>query len=1037
MRVAILACSAPGGDAVGNQVAEKLSFFLDRGAAARVFLDTARRVHPAVRPYLGNLDPLCPQGVDWEFLQSADLVIVEFSQTSPLGNLLPMLAGGNRRILFDYHGVTPPQLWATHREALEGGTRQRGLAWFADTVVTHSQFTRRELVDATGIDSRRCQVLGLPIDAEHLTPGKAVRSLRDQLGLTDAHLILFVGRAAPNKRLPILVEALGRLRERTPAVHAAFIGDTTDLYQEEKRRCQQLASERGVADRVHFLGQVDDEHLRDAYRSADVLVLPSRHEGFGIPVLEAMACGLPVVAARAGALPETVGAAGLTFHPDDPDDLARQLRRVLDSANVPDVPLDPGRRRRIAVVAYRFGSRFVGGAEKSLGLIADALHQVGHHVEAFTTCTQSESNWSDHLPEGTGIVNGIPVHFFGVDRHDLARYQDAVRAILQADERVSEQVEREFLTHALHSAGLLKELGRRAAEFDAIITGPYLVGLSWDVARAFPERTLLVPCFHDEAMARLRTWLSAYEPVGGILYHSPEEQQLAECELGLNSPGGRCIGTFLAPSAGCEERGRKQVGSGRPYLLYCGRYIAQKGLPLLLDYARRYAQDHPARFTFAFTGEGEISIPDDPCFQDLGFVAQDVLRDLLAGAAGLVQLSRCESLSLATLEAWAQGTPVLVDSRCEVLVGQLRRSGGGQAVDAYETFAAALDDLWAHPETWHERGRQGQCYVRTQYGSRDAFVTRLEEAIDGLRRPLAQRMRASGVDRALEFSRPVWRERFAALVETLLDAPPRVVHEQVEVQARSERRTVAAREGQVLVAVRVVNRGTHPVLSEGPSAMVLRARVVAEDEADADCSRSLSGPPTPLPALLIPGQSLTAAVPVVVPPTPGAYRIFFRAERANAPPFPWPRSAALHLVVEENAPAQRCCAPLLETLQAALVEAQRLQRLPDTYTDVSQGLFASWKRWIKRKLVGNFQHAYVDVLSRQQSQVNQRLVAAVNELAECCALLEALPDRAGRDPASSSEPVGLPQRVAFLEARLAELEQRLAETNQLASARQP
>src|SRR5262249_7317801 len=80
--------------------------------------------------------------------------------------------------------------------------------------------------------------------------------------------------------------------------------------------------------------------------------------------------------------------------------------------------------------------------------------------------------------------------------------------------------------------------------------------------------------------------------------------------------------------------------------------------------------------------------------------------------------------------------------------------------------------------------------------------------------------------------------------------------------------------------------------------------------------------------------------------------------------------------------------PLLEHARAALAEAHRLKRLPDDYVDVSLGRFAILKRWLKSKLLGNFKRAYVDVLSRQQSQVNQKLMTAVQQLADCCAALD-------------------------------------------------
>jgi glycosyltransferase involved in cell wall biosynthesis len=87
----------------------------------------------------------------------------------------------------------------------------------------------------------------------------------------------------------------------------------------------------GVADGVIFAGQVPDGELTAHYQLADVFVTASIHEGFCIPVLEAMACGTPVVGARATALPETIGPAGLTFRPEDPTDLAEKVLAILDS----------------------------------------------------------------------------------------------------------------------------------------------------------------------------------------------------------------------------------------------------------------------------------------------------------------------------------------------------------------------------------------------------------------------------------------------------------------------------------------------------------------------------------------------------------------------------------------------------------------------------------------------------------------------------------------------------------------------------------
>ena len=230
-------------------------------------------------------------------------------------------------------------------------------------------------------------------------PGR-YQSLRPQLGLpANTRLLLFVGRLAPNKRVPVLIEALARLRDQTPPIHGVIVGEGGDAYAAERDRCRERAARLGVTDRLHFLGHVDDGQLRDAYRDADVFVMPSVHEGFCLPVMEALSCGTPVVAARATALPETVGDAGLTFTADAADDLARVLSRILTAPVAAEPPAD---RKRIAIVAPRFGDGFVGGAETSLRTLAHSMAAAGHAVEVFTTGTVESCSANMLLPRWPG-----------------------------------------------------------------------------------------------------------------------------------------------------------------------------------------------------------------------------------------------------------------------------------------------------------------------------------------------------------------------------------------------------------------------------------------------------------------------------------------------------------------------------------------------------------------------------------------------------------------------------------------------------------
>src|SRR4029077_9331386 len=105
----------------------------------------------------------------------------------------------------------------------------------------------------------------------------------------------------------------------------------------------------------------------------------------------------------------------------------------------------------------------------------------------------------------------------------------------------------------------------------------------------------------------------------------------------------------------------------------------------------------------------------------LGFVPEQDKADLIAGAAALVQPSVNESLSLAALEAWQAGVPVIGRAGCAAIEGHLQRCDGGRSVDSYEQFRNALDDLGQNSEAWKQRGAKGREYVAGHYSSADAL----------------------------------------------------------------------------------------------------------------------------------------------------------------------------------------------------------------------------------------------------------------------------------------------------------------------------
>ena len=155
--------------------------------------------------------------------------------------------------------------------------------------------------------------------------------------------ILFVGRIAPNKAFQDIIAAAALLRTKIPNVKVRFVGDTsfTSYYSYLTKLVTQLALE----DAVTFTGRVTETQLAKEYLSAQVFCCLSDHEGFGVPILEAMKLGLPVIAYNAAAVPETLGSAGLLIDNKSPTMVATAIERVMTDQNLSKSMISAGEQR--------------------------------------------------------------------------------------------------------------------------------------------------------------------------------------------------------------------------------------------------------------------------------------------------------------------------------------------------------------------------------------------------------------------------------------------------------------------------------------------------------------------------------------------------------------------------------------------------------------------------------------------------------------------------------------------------------------------
>ncbi|HEX9410086.1 MAG TPA: D-inositol-3-phosphate glycosyltransferase [Actinomycetota bacterium] len=226
----------------------------------------------------------------------------------------------------------------------------------ADRILAPTPLEADHLVNLYGADRDRIRVVPPGVDGTLFAP-RPKDEARARLHLANARLLLFVGRLQPFKGPEVAIRALAEAVARAPQVAGdvvlAVVGGSTgrDAQHDQATRLMELAADIGVSDRVVFFPPQPHERLADFYSAAEVVLVPSRSESFGLAALEAEACGTPVIAAATGGLRYVVidGQTGFLVEGHDPSDYADRILRILS---------DPVLATRLSKGALRHAGRF-------------------------------------------------------------------------------------------------------------------------------------------------------------------------------------------------------------------------------------------------------------------------------------------------------------------------------------------------------------------------------------------------------------------------------------------------------------------------------------------------------------------------------------------------------------------------------------------------------------------------------------------------------------------------------------------------------
>jgi glycosyltransferase involved in cell wall biosynthesis len=370
----------------------------------------------------------------------------------------------------------------------------------------------------------------------------------------------------------------------------------------------------------------------------------------------------------------------------------------------------------VAFVTPRYGDGVLGGSESRVREEARGLAARGHDVEVLTTCARDHHTWANVWPAGVERDGDVTVRRFEtVPRTDPALWASFERRIF-AGERLEDTDELAWLNSRFRVPELYFHIAECARDYDALIYSPYLFWTTLYCIGLAPERSILMPCLHNEPYVYLRSVRSALAGAASVWFQSEPEHQLGHRLAPL--PSHQLVGSAVYVPESYDPAGfRERHGLERPFVLCAGRREEGKGWPQAVRGFSAAIVRYGLELDLVSIGSGEPNIPPilDKRIIDLGYLDDAEVSNAFAAAEAYLQPSPNESFSRTIMESWLASTVVIANMASEVVAWHCERSGGGLVYGDEIEMGECLRMVAEAPKLAGELAAAGRAYVLDNY----------------------------------------------------------------------------------------------------------------------------------------------------------------------------------------------------------------------------------------------------------------------------------------------------------------------------------